>query len=54
MIVYISDPKIPINNSKPRANIKLNGKKLEAIPLTSGKRQAAHSLLIYSVLYSKF
>jgi hypothetical protein len=34
--------------SKPVANIKLNGEKLEAIPLKSGSRQAAHSLPIYS------
>jgi hypothetical protein len=30
--------------SKSVANIKLNGEKLEAIPLKSGTRQAAHSL----------
>jgi hypothetical protein len=28
--------------SKPVANIKLNGEKLEAIPLKSGTRQGAH------------
>ena len=28
--------------SKPIANIKLNGEKLEAIPLKSGTRQGAH------------
>jgi hypothetical protein len=35
--------------SKPIANIKLNGEKLEAIPLKSGIRQGAHSLPIYSI-----
>jgi hypothetical protein len=36
--------------SKPVANIKLNGEKLKAIPLTSGTRQDyALSLPIYSI-----
>jgi hypothetical protein len=35
--------------SKPVANIKLNGKKLETIPLKSGLDKAAHSLPIYSI-----
>jgi hypothetical protein len=35
--------------SKPVANIKVNGKKLEAIPLKSGTRQAAHILHICSI-----
>jgi hypothetical protein len=35
--------------SKPVANIKLNGEKLEAIPLKSGTTQVAHSLPIYSI-----
>ena len=34
--------------SKPVANIKLNGEKLEAIPLKSGTRQGCHYLLTYS------
>jgi hypothetical protein len=40
--------------SKPTVNIKLNEKKLEAIPLKSGTNKAAHSLPIYSISYSKF
>jgi hypothetical protein len=32
--------------SKPVANIKVNGEKLEAIPLKSGTRQATHFLPI--------
>ena len=32
--------------SKPRANIKLNGEKLPAVPLKSGTRQGVHSLHI--------
>jgi hypothetical protein len=32
------------------ANIKVNGEKLEAIPLKSETHKAAHCLLIYSVL----
>ena len=39
--------------SKPVANIKLNGEKLEAIPIKSGTRQAAHFLLTYSIQYLK-
>jgi hypothetical protein len=39
--------------SKPVANIKLNGEKLEAIPLKSGTRQGCHFLPIYSIKYSK-
>jgi hypothetical protein len=35
--------------SKPAGNIKLNGEKLEAIPLKSGTRQSAHSLPTYSL-----
>jgi hypothetical protein len=35
--------------SKPVANIKLNGEQLEAIPLKSGTRQAAHSLPTCSI-----
>jgi hypothetical protein len=35
--------------SKPVANIKQNGEKLEAIPLKSGSRQVAHSLPTYSI-----
>jgi hypothetical protein len=34
--------------SKPVANIKLNGEKLEAIPLKSGLDKAAHFLHTYS------
>jgi hypothetical protein len=33
--------------SKPVANIKINGEKLEAIPLKSGTKQAAHFLPMY-------
>ena len=39
--------------SKPVANIKVNGEKLEAIPLKSGTSKAAHSLHTYSTLYLK-
>jgi hypothetical protein len=39
--------------SKPVANIKVNGEKLEAISLKSGTRQAAHFLPTYSTLYLK-
>jgi hypothetical protein len=35
--------------SKPVANIKLNGEKLEAIPLKSGLDKAAHFLPNYSI-----
>jgi hypothetical protein len=35
--------------SKPVANIKLNGEKLEEIPLKSGTRQGCHCLLTYLV-----
>jgi hypothetical protein len=35
--------------SKPVANIKVNGEKLEAIPLKSGTRQEAYTTLPYSV-----
>jgi hypothetical protein len=35
--------------SKPIANIKVNGEKLEAIPLNQGLDKAAHSLLTYSI-----
>ena len=35
--------------SKPVANIKLNGEKLEAIPLKSGLDKAAHSFPTYSI-----
>jgi hypothetical protein len=34
-------------HSKPIANIKLNGEKLEAIPLKSGVRQGCHSLSLF-------
>jgi hypothetical protein len=33
-------------SSKPAANIKFNGEKLEVIPLKSGIRQGCHSLPI--------
>jgi hypothetical protein len=39
--------------SKPVANIKVNGDKLDAIPLKSGTRQGAHFLPTYSTLYLK-
>jgi hypothetical protein len=40
--------------SNPVANIKVNGEKLEAIPLKSGTRDnAVHFLPIYSTLYLK-
>ena len=39
--------------SKRVANNKLNGEKLEAIPLKSGTRQGAHFLPTYSTLYLK-
>jgi hypothetical protein len=49
----IQDPYLNIVTaiySKPVANIKLNGEKLEAIPLKSGIRQSCPlSLSIYSV-----
>jgi hypothetical protein len=35
--------------SKPVANIKLNGEKLEAIPLKSGSRQGCHFPSTYSI-----
>jgi hypothetical protein len=35
--------------SKSVANIKLNGEKLEAIPLKSGTRQGSHFLPTYSI-----
>jgi hypothetical protein len=35
--------------SKPTANIKLNGGKLEAIPLNLEQYNIAHSLPIYSI-----
>ena len=35
--------------SKPVANIKLNGEKLEAVSLKSGLDKAAHSLPTYSI-----
>jgi hypothetical protein len=34
---------------KPVANIKLNGEKLEAIPIKSGTRQGCHFLSTYSI-----
>ena len=40
--------------SKPVANIKVNGKKLEAIPLKSGTRQGCPFLPTYSTLYLRF
>jgi hypothetical protein len=39
--------------SKPITYIKINGEKLEAIPLKSGTRQGAHFLTTYSPLYLK-
>jgi hypothetical protein len=39
--------------SKPVANIKVNGKKLKAIPLKSGNNKATHFLPTYSTLYLK-
>jgi hypothetical protein len=39
--------------SKPVANIKVNGEKLETIPLKSVTRQAAHFLPTYSTFYLK-
>ena len=39
--------------SKPVANIKVNGEKLEAIPLNQGLDNAVHSLHTYSTLYLK-
>jgi hypothetical protein len=48
----ILDPYINIIKaiySKPVANIKLNGEKLEAIPLKSGVDKGAHFLPIYSI-----
>jgi hypothetical protein len=38
---------------KAVANIKLNRKKFEAIPLNQVLDKAAHSLLIYSISYLK-
>jgi hypothetical protein len=35
--------------SQPTTNIKLNAEELEANPLKSGTRQAAHSIPIYSI-----
>jgi hypothetical protein len=40
--------------SKPVTSIKLNGEKLEAIPLKSELNMDAHFLLAYSVLYLVF
>ena len=40
--------------SKPVANIKLNGEKLEAIPLKSGTRQDCPLSPYYSIWFSKF
>jgi hypothetical protein len=37
--------------SKPVANIKVNGEKLEAIPIKSGLHKAVHFLPTYSTLY---
>ena len=37
---------------KPVANIKLNGEKLEAVPLTSGTRQSCSLSLSLSIQYS--
>jgi hypothetical protein len=39
--------------SKPVANTKVNGEKLEAIPLRSGTRKADQFLPTYSTLYLK-
>jgi hypothetical protein len=38
---------------KPVANIKLNGEKLEAIPLNQGLDKAVHFLPNYSIYYLK-
>ena len=40
-------------DSKPVANIKVNGENLEAIPLKSGTRQDSHFIPTYSTLYLK-
>jgi hypothetical protein len=48
----IQDPYLNIVKtiySKPVANIKLNGEKLETIPLKSGTDKAVHSLPTYSI-----
>jgi hypothetical protein len=48
----IQDPYLNIIKgicSKPVANIKLNGEKIEAIPLKSGTRYADHFLSTYSI-----
>ena len=39
---------------KPTTNIILNGEKLKAFPLQSGKRQGAHSHHYYSTQFWKF
>jgi hypothetical protein len=39
--------------SKPVTNIKVNGEKLEAIPLNQGLDKPAHFLPTYSTLYLK-
>ena len=39
--------------SKPVANIKLNGEKLEAIPLNQGLNKAVHTFSSCSIQYSK-
>jgi hypothetical protein len=52
----IKGPYLNIVNTiyiKPVANIKINGQKLEAIPLNSGTRQGCHFLPTYSIYYSK-
>ena len=36
--------------SKPTANIKLNGEKLKAIPLKSGRRHAVHSPYLFNIV----
>jgi hypothetical protein len=53
----IQDPYLNIIKaiySKPVANVKLNGEKLEAIPLNQGLDKAAHFLPTYSIYYLKF
>jgi hypothetical protein len=44
---------IKVIYSKPVANIKVNGEKLEAILLNQGIDKAAHFLPTYSTLYLK-
>ena len=50
--IYLSIMQVIYNKST--ANIILNGEKLKAFPLKSGKRQGAHSHHYYSTLFWKF